>query len=56
MKFYYDGDGKIYLTEGKYFAADFPVTDLDFEYNNKIGALDFETHGGGCPCFARKMV
>ncbi len=47
MKYYFNDQKTpaIYLTEGEYKSANFPITNLDYKYNDKIGALDFETYG-----------
>jgi len=44
LKFYFKDD-MVYKIEGEYHSLDFPVNDLEYNYNNKIGTLDFETYG-----------
>ena len=41
----FNADGKVEYTEGEYYFPDYPVTDLDFELDEKLGAIDFETFG-----------
>ena len=47
IKTYFDHNGNVLYVEGEYLFANYPVSDLDFEYNGKIGAIDFETFGQG---------
>lgn len=41
MKIYFNEDGAVNKIEGEYYFPDFPVTDIDFESNLKLGAIDF---------------
>jgi len=45
IKIYFNKLNNIYKIEGEYTFPDFPVTDMEFYYNDKIGCLDFETYG-----------
>ena len=40
---YINQDGRIEYTDGEYYFPDYPVT--DFEADEKLGAIDFETFG-----------
>ena len=44
-RLYYTNDYKLIKYEGKYNFLNFTVTDTDFDQNEKIGALDFESYG-----------
>lgn len=45
LKIYFNEDGGVIKTEGEYNFPNFPVTNIDFKSNLKLGALDFETFG-----------
>lgn len=45
IKIYFNKLNNISKIEGEYTFPDFPITDQDYYYNDKIGCLDFETYG-----------
>jgi len=45
IKIYFNKLNNISKIEGEYSFPDFPITNIDMEYNDKIGWLDFETYG-----------
>ena len=47
VTYYFNQDGKIEYTEGEYYFPNYPVTDLAYELDQNVGAIDFEPFGGG---------
>lgn len=45
VKKYFNREGKLDYSDGEYYFPDYPVTDLEFELDSKVGAIDFETFG-----------
>ena len=42
---YFNNEGNIYNIEGEFNSPHFPINDSEYNYNNKIGTIDFETFG-----------
>ena len=45
VTYYFNQDGKIEYTEGEYYFPNYPVTDLAYELDQNVGAIDFEPFG-----------
>jgi hypothetical protein len=41
IKLYFNDNGNKLKIEGQYNFVDFPISDIDYKYNDKIGTLDF---------------